>query len=102
LGELTKDNLERVVATVVGGWLGYGFFLVTHHPVWLPTISVIVAFLVSLLGARLQQHGGARLSIVSFVSGKCSGCQDMLMLLLQRLLCVAFAEVVIMAIFLEI
>lgn len=71
LGKCAKNVLEQFAGTVIGGWLGYAFYLATslRHRAWLPVVSVIYAFLAAIAGTMWDLQGAANLSIITLVSG---------------------------------
>ncbi len=72
LGKCAVSSLERLIGTIIGGWIGYAFYLATNmqNRAWLPIISVIYAFAAAVIGAALDVGGAANLSTITLLSGK--------------------------------
>ncbi|BDA45832.1 hypothetical protein COCOBI_07-6190 [Coccomyxa sp. Obi] len=67
LGKIAKTCFERCLGTLVGGWLGCAFFLVTRHPAWTVVISFITAIFSSMLAVKLKLDYSCKLLTVTFV-----------------------------------
>jgi uncharacterized membrane protein YccC len=71
LGRCATASWERVVGTLIGGWIGYALYTVVslRHRVLIPVISIIFAFLASTVGQHFDVQGVADLSIITMISG---------------------------------
>lgn len=71
LGKCAVSSLERLIGTIIGGWIGYAFYLAVslQNRAWLPIISVIYAFTAAIVGAALDVTGAANLSTITLLSG---------------------------------
>ena len=69
LGKIAKTCFERCLGTIVGGWLGCAFFLVTRHPAWTAIISFLVAAFSSMLAVKLKLDMSCKLLSITFILG---------------------------------
>jgi uncharacterized membrane protein YccC len=71
LGKCAVSSLERLFGTIIGGWIGYAFYLAVslQNRAWLPIVSVIYAFTAAVVGAALDVTGAANLSTMTLLSG---------------------------------
>ncbi|KAK9906494.1 hypothetical protein WJX75_002848 [Coccomyxa subellipsoidea] len=70
LGKCAVSSLERLFGTIIGGWIGYAFYLAVslQNRAWLPIVSVIYAFTAAVVGAALDVTGAANLSTMTLLS----------------------------------
>ncbi|KAK9818304.1 hypothetical protein WJX72_010337 [[Myrmecia] bisecta] len=67
-GTAAKVGLERVLGTLIGGWLGAALWKISSNAVFLGCAGLVIAFTSYILGAKLKlQYGVGKLLVLTYL-----------------------------------